>query len=88
MGCGHCSITAPLEKALDGVKLLQIKALILSPTAHPLLRHCPNVEDVVWVVEYATMSSDIVLGSLVSNRDSKVKRLTIPLFSWGNSSRK
>ena len=83
VGCGHSVITALLEDALNGVELPQIKTLILSPTAYPLLRHCCNVEDVVLVVEGATMPSDVVLGSLASNRDSKVKRLAIPLVSWG-----
>ena len=88
VGYGHGIITALLEDALSGVELPQIKVLIMCSTAYPLLRHCCNVEDVVWGAGCRTMSSDVVLGSLESNRDSKVKRLTIPLFSWGNSSRK
>ena len=32
--------------------------------------------------------SDAILGSLASNRDSKIKRLAIPLVSWANPSRK
>jgi len=35
----------PLCKALDGVKLPQIRTLILPSTSHGLLRHCPNVDD-------------------------------------------
>jgi len=88
VGCGLSSITTSLKNALDGVQLPQIKALIMSAPFYPLLEHCHNVEDVVWLVEYRTVSSDEVLGSLASNQDSKVKRLAIPLFSWGHSSRK
>lgn len=35
----------PLCRALDGIKLPQIKTLILPSMAHCLLRHCPNVDD-------------------------------------------
>ena len=88
IGWTHRSITTPLENALKGVKLPQIKALVLPPAAYPLLRHCLDVEDVVCVAKYeASMSSDEVLGTLTSNQNSKVKRLAIPLVSWGNSSR-
>jgi len=81
-------ITAPLKKALQRVELPQIKALILPPAAYPLLRHCRDVEDVVCVVRSETMSSDKFLGSLASGKESKVKRLAIPLVSSGNPSRK
>ena len=84
----HNRITTPLGNALKRVKLPQIKTLILPPTAHPLLRHCHNVEDVVYVVGDETMPSDEFLASLASNLDSKVKRLAIPLISWGDPSRK
>lgn len=83
---GH--ITIPLEDALKSVKLPQIRTLILPPTAHPLLRNCHNVEDVVCVVGDEVISSDEFLASLTSNRDSKVERLAIPLVSWDDPSRK
>ncbi|KAF9644288.1 hypothetical protein BDM02DRAFT_998054 [Thelephora ganbajun] len=35
----------PLREALKGVKLPQIRTLILPSMAHYLLRHCPNVDD-------------------------------------------
>lgn len=35
----------PLREALIGVKLPQIRTLILPSMAHYLLRHCPNVDD-------------------------------------------
>ena len=35
----------PLRNALKGIKLPQIKTLILPCMAHCLLRHCPNVDD-------------------------------------------
>jgi len=82
------SIATPLKNALEGIKLPQIKTLILPTAAYPLLQHCCNVEDVVCVVKYSTVSSDEFLGSLASNRDSKVRRLAIPLVSLGNPSRK
>lgn len=81
------NVTAPLEKALKHTKLPQIKTLILPPTAYPFLRYCPNVEDVVYVVTNRAILSDEFLGSLASNQDSKVKRLTIPLVSCGKPSR-
>lgn len=77
----------PLKNALARVRLPQIKTLILSPAAHPLLRHCHDVEDLVCVYQHVAISSDSVLGSLASNLDSKIKRLVIPLISWVNPSR-
>ena len=62
-------ITTPLENALKGVKLPQIKALILFPTAHPLLQHCRNVEDVACVLGYQNKSPDVFLQSLASIQD-------------------
>ena len=81
-------ITSPLKKALKGVELPQIKTLILPPAAHPLLRHCCDVEDVTCVGGYETIHSEGFLGSLAFNLDSKVKQLTIPLVSWDNPSSK
>ena len=80
--------TSPLKGALKRVKLPQIKALILPPVAHPLLRPCCDVEDVVCVVGRGGISSGEFLGSLEFNRDSKIKRLAIPLVMWANPSRK
>jgi len=80
--------TSPLKDALRRVKLPQIMTLILPPVAHPLLRPCRNVEDVVCVVSYGIISSEEFLGSLEFNRDSKVKRLVMPLVWWINPSRK
>ena len=81
-------VTTPLKHALRGVKLPQIKTLILPPSAYPLLQHCHDVEDVVCVAGYQTISPGGLLRSLTSNRDSKVKRLAIPLIMWANPSRK
>ena len=70
----------PLAKALKGVNLPQIKTLILLPSAYPLLQHCPNVEDIACSVNVIPgQVCDGFLGSLMSNRDSQIKRLTIPL---------
>ena len=77
-----------LELKLKRVELPQIKALILPPAAHPLLKRCPNVEDVNWVIGDSTISSDKFLESLASIPDSKIKRLAIPLVLWGDPSRK
>ena len=86
--------TAPLANALEGVQLPQIKTLILPPHAYPFLQHSPNVEDIVCTTVYASpQSRDGFLGSLVSNRDSKLKRLAIslallpnPLRKWSSTS--
>jgi len=80
--------TILIKEALKGVKLPQIKTLILPPAAHPFLKHCPNVEDVDWVVGDEYTTSDEFLGSLASIRDSKIKRLAIPLVLEGNPPRK
>ena len=81
-------VTISLEKALKRVKLPQIETLILSPSAHPILRHCHNVEDVVYAVRDMTRPPDEFLESLESNRNSKIKRLAIPLILWPDPSRK
>ena len=88
MGWVDALVTAPLKSALKGVKLPQIRTLILPPAAYPLLRHCRDVEDVVCVVRCQTTFPDGLLRSLASNRNSKVKRLAIPLVMWPNPSRK
>ena len=88
IGRAHSYTAAPLKKALGRVEFPQIKTLILPPTAYPLLQHCRDVEDVICVVRDVTLSSDEFLGSLASNRDSKVRRLTIPLVSFGTPSRR
>jgi len=77
-----------LKLKFEGVKLPQIKTLIPPPALHPLLKHCPNVEDVDWVIGDETVSSDEFLGSLTLIQDSKIKRLAIPLILPGNPSRK
>ena len=70
------------------VVLPQIKTLIIPKFAYPLLRRCPNVEDVVWVITDKPVTSDKFLRSLPPSWRSKVKRLTIPLLLSGNTSRK
>ena len=82
------SITTPLKGALKGVKLPQIKALIIPPTVHPLLQHCPDVEDVVCVITDETLPCDGFLRSLTSKRGSKIKRLSVPFLSLPNPSSK
>lgn len=77
-----------LGKALGRVKLPQIKTLILPPTAYSLLSHCDNVEDVVCVVNCGDLYTEEFCGSLVSIRDSKIKRLAIPLILPDSPSRK
>ena len=82
------SLTTSLQSALQGVKLPQIKTLILPPAAYPLLQCCRDVEDVVCVSGYQEESSDRLLKSLTSNLHSKVKRLVIPLVIQPGPSRK
>jgi hypothetical protein len=77
-----------LKNSLKRVELPQIKTLILDPAAYPLLKRCRNVENVACVAVCSTGFSDKFLGSLASNKDSKVKRLAVPLFLWGNPSSK
>ena len=80
-------VATALEKALEGVNLPQIKTLILSTDYHPILRHCHNVEDVVYVAGHGAWCSDEFLESLASNQNPKIKRLAIPLILWPNPSR-
>jgi len=77
-----------LERALGWLRLPQIKTLIIPESAHPLLKRCRNVEDVVWVIGDTPVTSSAFLRSLASNRDSKVRRLTIPLVMRDKLSRK
>jgi len=81
-------ITTPLENALQGSKLSQIRVLILPPSAHPLLKRCCNVEDVDCVVNDKPIPSDKFHDFLASIRGSKVKRLAIPLVLYCNTSSK
>ena len=89
---GHCDVvhypTPLLRNVLGRVELPQIKVLILPPTAYPLLGQCRNVEDVVYVSMGRATLFDEFCESLVSNHDSGVKRLTIPVISCDNPSRK
>lgn len=39
----------PLQNALDGIKLPQIRTLSLPSAAHHLLLHCPNVDDLTCI---------------------------------------
>ena len=82
------SNTASLQSALKGVKLPQIRTLILNPAAYPLLQHCHDVEEVACVVGYHEKSCDNFFRSLTSNRHSKVKRLVVPLVVQPDLSRK
>jgi hypothetical protein len=84
------ALTRPLEEALKRIELPQIKTLIIPPAIHFLLRRCYGVEDLVCVVGHVNTNipSDRILSSFASNRDSKVKRLAIPLVLWANPSRK
>ena len=77
-----------LKVVLKHIELPQIKTLILPPAAHPLLNHCPNVEDVDLVTGDRYMTSEEFLGSLASIQGSKVKRLAIPLVLPGSPSRR
>ena len=80
IGSIHAFHTTPLEEALKGVKLPQIKTLVLPSAAYPLLQRCHDVEDVVCTITDITRPpGDEFLRSLMSDPDSKLKRLTIPL---------
>ena len=88
IGRAERSTTTPLQDALKRAKLPQIKTLIIPPEVYPLLQRCCDVEDVVYVTSENATPSEEFLTALASNRDSKVRRLAIPLVSWGNTSRK
>ena len=88
VGWVEYSIMTPLKDVLKGVKLPQIKALIIPLAVHPLLQHCPDVEDVVCVIMDETLPCDGFLRSLTSKRGSKIKRLAVPFLSLPNPSSK
>ena len=77
--------THKLRKVLRNVQLPQIKTLILSVNAHPLLEHCLEVEDVVCVPKQdAGLGLEAFLKSIAFNQYSKVRKLAIPLtLRWG-----
>ena len=77
-------MTTSLEKALKRIKLPQIRTLILPPAAHSILRHCHNVEDVVYVARDITWPRYRFPKSLGSNRNSNIKRLAFSLILWPN----
>jgi hypothetical protein len=77
-----------LEKALKHIELPQIKTLVIPPARSFLFSDTVTVLRILsaWSGICDTdISSDTILSSLVSNRDSKVKRLVIPLVSWAQS---
>ena len=89
IGCVYGPNTTSLAKALKGVNLPQIKALTLHPALYSLLEHCPNVEDIVCRTRGITNPfCDGFLRSLMSNQDSKLKRLSIPLALLPDAHRK
>ena len=77
-----------LGRLLRNTKFPQIKALVLPSAAYPLLKSCSNVEEVDWVIRSTPIVSDEFLGSLATIRDSKIKRMAIPLVFPGDPSRK
>lgn len=68
-----------LGTALQGVKLPQIKTLIIPAAAHSLLGHCREVEDVVCVVTSWDAASDEFLKSVALSPSLKIRRLAISL---------
>ena len=89
IGGAYLPNTASLTKVLEGVNFPQIKTLTLHPVIYPLLKHCPNVEDVVCRTRGITNPfCDGFLRSLMSNQDSKLKRLSIPLALLPDAHRK
>jgi len=93
----HTLEIGPLDDSLTVIRvkkalmwrtvLPQIKTLIIPEFAYPLLKRCPNVEDVVWVIIDKPITSDKFLRSLPPSYRSKVRRLTIPLVLPCNPSR-
>ena len=79
---------SPPKNAPKGVKLPQIKTLIIPPSSYTLLQYCCDVEDVICVGGRLFMSLDDFIVSLASNPNSKVKRLAIPLIIGADPSRK
>ena len=77
-------ISDHLMGALSNVKLPKIKRLILHAPFYPLLRKCPEVEDVVCVV----LRDGEQPGEFLESLPPKVRRLAIPLTGWYRPSRK
>jgi len=71
-----------LEHTLRNTHRLH-EALIIPPAVRLLLKPCSNAEEVP-----ASVIPNDFFGSLSTIRDSKIKRMAIPLISLGDSSRK
>lgn len=65
------SITVALERVKPQ---LQVRTLVLPPTAHWLLRYCPNVEDLTCC---ATAPDEAFVGSLVVGRLTLLTKLAV-----------
>lgn len=59
------SFAIALERAKLQLQLRQVRTLVLPPSAHWLLRYCPNVEDLTCC---ATKPDEAFVGSLVAGR--------------------
>jgi len=81
VGRTDSSTTDSLKNALKRRKFPQIKALILPPSAYPLLKCCHNAEGVDCVDGDRPIHTEKLPELLASIRGSKVKRLAIPLVS-------
>lgn len=68
-----------LKKALKGVRLPQIKTLIIPSAGRFLPRHCHDVEEIVCVVYGDPTTYEEFLQSLISVQNSKVRRSAITL---------
>ena len=78
------NIGIALGGALANAEFPNIRTLIVPTTAYPLLRHCPGVENIVYVPSWGWISTyheRDFFESLASIPDSKVKRLVVPLSS-------
>lgn len=68
------SFATALGERKPKLQLQQVQTLILPPSAHPLLRYCPNVEDLTC----CTMKPDIgFVGSLAAGGPDRITKFSV-----------
>ena len=68
------SFAIALERTRTQLQLRQVRTLVLPPTAHRLLRHCPNVEDLTCC---ATEPDEDFVESLAACRSNHIAKFSV-----------
>ena len=68
------SFAIALERTGTQLQVREVRTLVLPPTAHQLLRHCPNVEDLTCC---ATEPDEDSVESLAACRSNRVAKFSV-----------